>query len=274
MRRQLGLIVLVVAWTGLAQAQPAPTSPPAPASPPAGAPQAQRLQGADAQKLIDRSITNAQNEKIGEIKSIHLDSAGVVDAVIVSVGGFLGVGDREVVLNWKDLVVSDNGEKVTTAFTREQLAALPAYRYADAKQRGTVFQERTATTPKPVPPSTTATPGTPPSAPTATATPTPPPPRAGFITAGDVSGAAVVRASVRNPAGESIGSVDEVVLSIDGKVQSVVVSLGGFLGLGSKRVAMKWTDFKIWQDKDTVTLVTEATKDDLKAAPEYKTDKK
>ena len=82
-----------------------------------------------------------------------------------------------------------------------------------------------------------------------------------------------MRASVRNPAGESIGSVEEVVLSADGKVKSVIVSVGGFLGVGTKQVAMQWKDFKIWQDKDTLTLVTEATKEDLKAAPDYKPEK-
>lgn len=255
MRRQLVLSALVLGWVAVANAQ-TPTSPPsAPSSGPERSdPGPSRLKGADAQKLIGRTIMNAQNEKVGEIKSIHLDHDGVVDAVIVSVGGFLGMGDREAALTWKDITVSDNGEKVATSLTKEQLQNLPPYRYADPAQRGTAFRDRPS----------------PPDAKSPTVATTPPQPRAGFNTGGDVSGSGIVRASVRNPAGESIGSVEEVLLTADGTVKSVIVSVGGFLGVGSKRVAMQWKDFKIWQDKDTLTLVTEATKADLKSAPDYK----
>ncbi len=69
-------------------------------------------------KLIGRNIKNTQNETIGEIKSVMLNQGGSVDSVIVGVGGFLGMGEREVALGWKDLNVSDNGEKVTTTMTK------------------------------------------------------------------------------------------------------------------------------------------------------------
>ncbi len=255
--RGLLLALTIVSFTavGMAQAQ-TPPSPPAAAT---GSPASVR--GADAQKLLGRDVRNEQGDKIGEIKSIQLDHEGVVSAVIVSVGGFLGVGDREVALAWKDIAVADNGEKVSTALSKEQLQALPPYRYADPKHRGTAFRDTPADAkPSAAPPTTnTATPSVPPT----------PGPRAGF-TSGDVSGVGYTRATVRNPAGETIGTVDEIILSPEGAVKSVIVSVSGFLGVGTKRVAMKWTDFKIWQDKDTLTLVTEATKDDLKAAPDYK----
>ena len=123
MRRLLALSFVVFGWVAAAQAQSStPQAPPPSVS--SDKSEAARLKGADAQKLIGRAITNTQNEKIGEIKSIHLDPEGVVDAVIVSVGGFLGVGDREVAVTWKDITVADNGEKVTTALTKEQLKNL------------------------------------------------------------------------------------------------------------------------------------------------------
>lgn len=262
MRGLLALSILGLAGVGVAEAQ---TTSPGPSTPPATtAASPARMQGADAQKLLGREVRNAQGDKVGEIKSIQLDKDGVVSAVIVSVGGFLGIGDREVALAWKDIAVSDNGEKVSTALTKEQLQALQPYRYADPKHRGTAFRDG----PDDAKPSTAASPTTP--APT-TSQPASVP-RAGFTT-GDVSGVGYARATVRNPAGETIGTVDEIVLSPEGTVKSVIISVGGFLGVGSKRVAMKWGDFKIWQDKDTLTLVTEATKDELKAAPDYKTGK-
>jgi hypothetical protein len=46
------------------------------------------------------------------------------------VGGFLGVGERHVRLAWKDLQISDNGEKVVVNMNKDQLKALPAFKYA------------------------------------------------------------------------------------------------------------------------------------------------
>ena len=60
-------------------------------------------QAADAKKLIGRDIKNADGDTIGEIKSVYISSGGTVDSVMVGVGGFLGVGEREVQLAWKDL---------------------------------------------------------------------------------------------------------------------------------------------------------------------------
>ena len=96
---------------------------------------------ADTRKLIGRNIQNAQNETIGEIKSIHVGKDGKVDSVIVGVGGFLGVGEREVRLAWTDLNVTNNGEKVTVNMTKDQLKAQPEYKYSDQSYRGQVFTD-------------------------------------------------------------------------------------------------------------------------------------
>jgi len=96
---------------------------------------------ADTRKLIGRNIKNAEGETIGEIKSIYLDKAGRVDSVMVSVGRFLGAGDREVRIAWSDLRIADNGEKVTVNMNREQLKAKPEYRYRNEAWRGQVFSD-------------------------------------------------------------------------------------------------------------------------------------
>src|SRR5688572_26832226 len=50
---------------------------------------------ANAQKLIGRPVVNAQNETIGEVDSVMMGSNGRIAALIVSIGGFLGVGERQ-----------------------------------------------------------------------------------------------------------------------------------------------------------------------------------
>src|SRR5688572_19625834 len=85
----------------------------------------------DTRKLIGRSVQNAQNDTIGEIRSIYIGPDGKVDSLIVGVGGILGVGEREVRLAWSDLRVSDNGEKVVLDIARDELKARPEYKYSE-----------------------------------------------------------------------------------------------------------------------------------------------
>lgn len=78
---------------------------------------------------------------------------------------------------------------------------------------------------------------------------------------------AIIGTNIKNPEGDSIGKIDDVTVSSDGKVDKVIVSVGGFLGMGSKKVALNWNDLKLNPSDDTATV--SMTKDQLKAAPEY-----
>jgi len=49
-----------------------------------------------ASKLIGLDVYNEQNEKLGDIDELLVDKSGKVDGVIIGVGGFLGVGTREI----------------------------------------------------------------------------------------------------------------------------------------------------------------------------------
>ena len=49
-----------------------------------------------ASKLMGLDIYNEQNEKLGDIDEIIVDKTGKIDGVIIGVGGFLGVGTREI----------------------------------------------------------------------------------------------------------------------------------------------------------------------------------
>ncbi len=68
---------------------------------------------------------------------------------------------------------------------------------------------------------------------------------------------------------ESIGEVNDVVISPEGEVQSVVIGVGGFLGLGSKDVAIEY-DLVSWAEMDgNRYIVVETTADALKALPDF-----
>lgn len=76
----------------------------------------------------------------------------------------------------------------------------------------------------------------------------------------------LVGRDVKNPAMETIGSIDNVVVDSEGKVQQVVVSVGGFLGVGSRHVALAWNQIR--SDASTDVAVVDMTKEQLKSAPE------
>jgi sporulation protein YlmC with PRC-barrel domain len=91
-----------------------------------------------------------------------------------------------------------------------------------------------------------------------------------FNAKGDMAASALIGTKVRNANKESIGKIDDIYLDKDAKVTDVVVSVGGFLGVGSKDVAVKWSDLKLSRDDKSIVIMTSWTKDSLKAMPDYK----
>jgi sporulation protein YlmC with PRC-barrel domain len=77
----------------------------------------------------------------------------------------------------------------------------------------------------------------------------------------------VVGASVYNDQNQSIGSVDDVLMSdSDHKAGTAVISVGGFLGMGSKLVSVPFDQLKIENDK---IVMPGATKASLEGMPDY-----
>jgi len=76
--------------------------------------------------------------------------------------------------------------------------------------------------------------------------------------------ASIVGKDVVNAAGDKVGSVSK----IDGN--QVIVSVGGFLGIGSHDVALAWNQLNLSGSGDQQKLETSLSKDELKAMPEYK----
>jgi sporulation protein YlmC with PRC-barrel domain len=85
-----------------------------------------------------------------------------------------------------------------------------------------------------------------------------------------VRASTLIGASVRNSAGETIGDINEVVLGKDGKVEAVVIGVGGFLGLGERQVAVSFESLRFTPGNGAMTPTLEATKEILESAPEWR----
>jgi len=77
----------------------------------------------------------------------------------------------------------------------------------------------------------------------------------------------VLGASVVNEAGDTVGKIDEIIVGSDGKAPFVVLSVGGFLGVGDKLVVLPYEQMRTDGKK---IMLPGATKDSLKALPEFK----
>jgi sporulation protein YlmC with PRC-barrel domain len=76
-------------------------------------------------ELDDMDVVNPAGEKIGEVEEVLMDTSGKVVAVAVEVGGFLGIGDDDVIIQLDQLRL-ENKQLVTT-LTKEEIEALPKW---------------------------------------------------------------------------------------------------------------------------------------------------
>lgn len=79
--------------------------------------------------------------------------------------------------------------------------------------------------------------------------------------------------NVYDPSDNKIGQISDVLVDRDGHVSAVIVSVGGFLGVGEKDVAVPFSAVRATKKDNSWYLVMSATKDSLKNAPGYKYDK-
>ena len=77
----------------------------------------------------------------------------------------------------------------------------------------------------------------------------------------------VIGSSVVNEANDTVGKVDDIIIGQDGKSPFVVLSVGGFLGMGNKLVVLPYEQLKTNEGR---IVLQGATKDALKALPEFK----
>jgi sporulation protein YlmC with PRC-barrel domain len=78
---------------------------------------------------------------------------------------------------------------------------------------------------------------------------------------------------VYDPSDAKIGEISDVLVNQDGQVSAFIVSVGGFLGMGEKNVAVPFSAVHATQRNGKWWLTMNGTKDGLKGAPGYKFDK-
>jgi sporulation protein YlmC with PRC-barrel domain len=113
-----GVLMSVVVSPALAQPAPgtAPVTPAERTTTTTTAPVAATT-GWRASKLVGVNVYNNDNEKIGDISEILLDTSGKVSGVIIGVGGFLGLGQHDVLVQMDQLKFVNEPRSATTPTT-------------------------------------------------------------------------------------------------------------------------------------------------------------
>ena len=127
--------------TSAPAAQPSPSSSPSslPSPSTTSAQKAGFVQNQDANdwrgsKLIGASVYGPDNSSIGEINDVIIGSDGQIKAAVIGVGGFLGVGQKDVAVPFQDLNVTRKADsasidKITVSYTKDQLNNAPTFAY-------------------------------------------------------------------------------------------------------------------------------------------------
>lgn len=82
-----------------------------------------------ANDVIGKTVYSSNNENIGEVNDLIMSDNGKIRAVILGVGGFLGMGEKEVAVDMASVNMTPEGNSVKLMLnaTKEQLTSAPQY---------------------------------------------------------------------------------------------------------------------------------------------------
>lgn len=228
---------------------------------------------------IDSETTIAADREtdwddIGEINEIILTRDGIVQSVIVGVGGFIGVGERDVAVDMSQLkFVSEEGNSDDFFLVINSSAAgveeAPEYSRNRGADDARASDSETAMKTD-ADAETGAAIGTAADRPMLTQ---PTVERDGYsvaavdeLTAEDLTGARVY-----GPDDEDVGEIGELLMTDDGQIDRAVIDVGGFLGIGERHVAVTFDELQVVRAEDggDLRIYIDSTQEALEQQPEY-----
>lgn len=211
-------------------------------------------------------------DDIGEVNDVILTTDGSVRAVVLGIGGFLGIGERDIAIEMSSLTFVREADDRDDFFivvnaNREALENTPAFESQADDRSGDMeappkdqVSEVEKTDMQP----------------TGDMGPTlvrPTVVREGYrdaepqdITADMLEGIRVYGAN-----DEDVGEIDRLVITTDGQVKYAVVDVGGFLGIGEHSIAVTMDELQIMRedDGDGIRVFIDSTQSELEKKPEY-----
>jgi sporulation protein YlmC with PRC-barrel domain len=176
-----------------------------------------------ASKLIGTNVKNNDGDTIGEVDDLIISSGDQMLQAILSVGGFLGIGERHVAVPLKDLKMArvDNNPEVFYQATKAELEGMPKFSYDET--------EKMAQT---------------------------------------VRASKLIGMNVKNGTTETIGEVEDLMVTVADATPKVILDVGSYLDSGEKLVSVPYKSLKMSGTEDKEIIYT-TTKEELSTMPTF-----
>lgn len=220
-----------------------------------------------ASDLVGTKVKNPEGEDLGEIEDLVLSPDGHISYAVLSFGGFMDIGDKLFALPWHclgvdhtsadsiedlknaDLVINVPKERLKNAPGFEGGAWPEAANTAWCAEVDTYYAQDKPMDGRAMPASAKKS-------------------SAYVLRCTDLKGK-----KVENMSDEKLGDVKDLVLDPhNGRVAYAIVSVGGFLGMGDRHVAVPWEAMNVTHEDDKTKLHLDINKERLEQAPEFKDD--
>jgi sporulation protein YlmC with PRC-barrel domain len=219
-----------------------------------------------ASELIGLKVVSQTGESLGKIEDVVVHPGNRPSYAVLSFGGWLGMGDKLFALPWSvlrtveaDTTVKDSARALVLPVSKERFKTAPGFDKANWPDMANHEWTRALDTyysadieAQRVRPASSV-------------------PYTNTVTwkASSLKGA-----DVRTPGGEKLGDIRDLAIDTNGRVMYAALSVGGFLGMGERVVAVPWDSLIFARgnengDKKLVSLVS--TKAQLEQAPQFKT---
>lgn len=202
-------------------------------------------------------------DNIGQITEIVLSNDGQVRAIVIGVGGFLGMGEQDVAVTMDQVTFATDPDDLSEIYVvvntgADMLKGSP--RYERVVLTGDAAAPANART------DAMATDRTPFVAPTIA--------RDGYypVEVTEVSSEMLVGKSVYGVNDDSVGTIDDLIVDDKGAITNVIIDFGGFLGMGTSQVSVGFDELTILgnEGRADVRVYVDATKEQVQAQPQYR----
>ena len=217
-----------------------------------------------ASRIIDRVAINMQGEELGEVDDLIVNRNGTIKRVILSVGWYLGVGDKLVSLPFRSLRMNEKGNVVYNV-SKGQLEGYPAFTYLQEGLLNFYF----------APPPPYGSRGLRP--PTGHRMnplygspygPLPPPGTYQWEYGTWEWGyyperlrvSAILNRAALNKKAEEVGEIDDLIINQEGRVAQIILSVGSIIGIQEKLVALPFKPLEV----TNLGIICDVSKERLK----------
>jgi sporulation protein YlmC with PRC-barrel domain len=189
-------------------------------------------------------------QDVGEINDLVVTRDGTVSSVLVDIGGFLGIGERQIAMDMANIrfVADAQTEEANDFFlvipaARADFEAAPEYGAMEMHQGDDPMMADAAYDETPLMAEDVA-----------------------VLTTEDLTGARAYDST-----GEWIGEISSLIVGDDGWINAAVVDVGGFLGIGEKPVELSFDEVQVNRltDGDGFRVTLPMTEEQLEALPTY-----